>query len=709
MRRRRYSLTFVVLWVTLLVAGRAHGQALDGEVDSTITDIMDGAGAAGDFTVAVEQLEATGALCEGGGCSSKMKAKLSVAIATAHARSGNEARAKKTFERALREDPGATLIAKYVNGDVRAAFLAVQTKKDKAASEGCRGSYSGKRPGRGWRSGEAYHCHQAAKTAQARKEYKSCVDDARAALELEQQLGTRLTLAQCLESRNTWSEAIAEYEELSRIAPRKRQYRVGRQAGKRAQTLRRRMPALIIETPDNKKLVVKLDGATLPPDVLNTEFEVDPGTHSITAEDGPLKFEQEVELAASKTVTVLVQLSPGPPKWGTRSELECILAASTQDEITECLGKRSSKAGDLTFRIGAEASGYHDTMAVDVLTPSVSTSVENSLAGWGLGASFLVDVVTAASVDIVATASPQWTEARYVPSINGHKRFDPVDIKLAGTLSHEPDYLSATIGGGLTVDLRQKTITPSIGYSYSHDLNGRADTPFDVFALPIDRHALDLGLGLVLTKATYAAANFTMVFEDGDTSKPYRHIPLFEPITAPAVPAGLAIDTVNLVRLPERPLEQLPTNRKRFGIALQAAHRFADSTLRASERIYFDSWGVAATTTDVRFFYDIIKQLRVWPHLRFHVQSGAEFYELAYVGEQTPDGLIMPQLRTGDRELGPLLAATFGGGVRYDFGTRRTVGLVLTGDVVYSKFLNHLFVKDRYGYFGALGFEAQFE
>jgi hypothetical protein len=298
---------------------------------------------------------------------------------------------------------------------------------------------------------------------------------------------------------------------------------------------------------------------------------------------------------------------------------------------------------------------------------------------------------------------------RYVPAINGHKKLGDFDISLRGNLSREPDYLATSVGSTLSAELVQKTVVPSLGYEFSYDINGRKHTSFSTFGLPIKRHAVNAGLGLVLTKATFGSLAYTMVFEDGDSSKPYRHIPMFSPEIAAGVPSGLVIDAVNFFREPERPLEQLPTSRKRFAIALSVAHRFADATLRGSERLYIDTWGTKATTTDARFMYDIIKELRVWPHVRFHAQTAANFYELAYVVERTADGVKIPAIRTGDRELGPMISVTGGGGIRWDFGSRRNLGLTFNGDVVYTRFLNHLFVKERVGLFGALGFDAEFE
>jgi hypothetical protein len=133
---------------------------------------------------------------------------------------------------------------------------------------------------------------------------------------------------------------------------------------------------------------------------------------------------------------------------------------------------------------------------------------------------------------------------------------------------------------------------------------------------------------LVITKATFGSAAYTMVFEEGDTSKPYRHIPMFRPDVQAVLESGgfggFSVQAVNLYREPERPLEQLPQSRKRFALALSLAHRFSESTLRLTERLYTDDWGLRASTTDARFMYDVLKDLRVWPHLRFHAQGGAD-------------------------------------------------------------------------------------
>jgi hypothetical protein len=439
---------------------------------------------------------------------------------------------------------------------------------------------------------------------------------------------------------------------------------------------------------------------------------VNPGQRTIKAQGKvngvDLEFEQTIDAAEFETATVEIKLGPKGAK-GDQAMMRCMLAAQTRDDFSKCL--KSDSGPSVNLHLATEMSGYHDTDHVDVITPAFVAGVESPTGGWGINGSFLVDMVTAASTDIIATASPRWREVRYVPSIGGHKKFGDVDANLKANLSHEPDYLATSVGGGVSIDLRQKTITPAFGYEFSHDISGRAGTPFAVYSREINRHGLDASVTFVLDKATFFAASFTAVLESGDTSKPYRYIPMFAPEVAKRVPIGLSIDGVNKNRLPIRALEQLPTSRQRWAIAGLLAHRFSASTIRAEERLYVDNWGLKASTTDMQFLVDLTERLRIWPAVRFNVQSAASFWQLAYPAlPSKKDGTItLPALRTGDRELGPLYGITLGGGTRYAFGEKKNWAVSINADVVYTRFLDHLYLLDRLGLFGATTLEVELE
>ncbi|MEZ4443235.1 MAG: DUF3570 domain-containing protein [Polyangiaceae bacterium] len=714
-----YPLRLLAVTTALGLSVVASPASAAGENDSSVRqilrDIYDAEIASESYLAALENLQVATVVCEGGACSKQIEAELLIAIGTVQALLGDTENASATFKDALNLDAKAKLRKGYDKGDVLDAWQKAAGGKS-VPSGGCRKRYEGGKTPAGWANGEAQFCYASAREAQKSEDYAVCHEDAAASVELEDRLGTRDLLARCLEADDKWSRAIDAYRELSELAKEKGQFTLGGKASTRAAYLQRRMPSIVLQAPEDvQDLQVEIDGESIAADALGSEMSIDPGAHDIIAKgtrDGlPLGFEQSVKLEAGRSMTLLLTMTPGNPDEKTRSLLKCLAEGKTAAECLDAQpGGGSGGPSDLKWTVGSEVAGYHDTMSVDVVSPSVHGNMEHVTGGWGLGASFLVDVVTAASVDIVATASPRWQEVRYAPALNGHVKFaEDWDIAAYANVSKEPDYLATSFGAVGSVELSDKMIVPSLGYEFSYDINARAHTSWSTFNTKIARHAITAGVGLVLTKATFGSINTTTVVETGDTSKPYRHIPMFSAENAPLVGKGTVVDTVNLYREPERPLEQLPKSRKRFAVSFGLNHRFASSTLRVSERLYADSWGVKATTTDARFMWDVLKELTIWPHGRLHAQTGASFYQLAYVVERTADGISIPAIRTGDRELGPLVGLTGGAGARYAFGAERNLGVSFNGDIIYTLFLNHLFVKQRLGYFGALGFDAEFE
>jgi hypothetical protein len=296
-----------------------------------------------------------------------------------------------------------------------------------------------------------------------------------------------------------------------------------------------------------------------------------------------------------------------------------------------------------------------------------------------------------------------------VPGLNGSKKFGDVTIGASTGLSIEPDYLSIAAGANFSADVLDKRLTPSVAYGFGYDIQGRSGTSFDAFRTIIYQNSVDAGLSIVADKATVVTVGATVIFQNGDTSKPYRYVPLFAPEIVGAVQPGLVKEEVNRVRAQTRALEQLPTDRQRYAVSGRVAHRFEASTLRVDERLYIDSWGLKASTTDAMWLFDV-DQFRFWPHLRFHAQTAVDFWQLAYPVIEEPTGqIVLANFRTGDRELGPMLGASLGGGARVALGEAKNWGLTLSADAVYNRYLNHLFILERWGGFGALGVEVDIE
>lgn len=722
------SLAAVAL-AAILVAEPHNAAAApnDKEVETLIESVMSTDYANGKFDDAITQLELGKQACGNkASCSAKVRGKLYVAIGTVLAGGLKKSEeAKAAFQTALKEDPTANLIGDHQTPEVQKAFNEVrsgasasggtpETKKT-PGKRGPKKTYPGNlRPARGFRSAEGSFYYDEAIKSEASRDWLDCADYAQASLAAENRQTTRFLAATCEERAGLWIEAIADYQTVIEAAARLGLRDIEARSKKALGPLRDKIPKIVIRKPAKVEgLVVKMNDAEISPDKIGGEIWVNPGQRTISARgsvDGvPMEFEQVVEAGESETTSIDIKLLPKGQK-KDQAVMRCMLAAQTRDDFSKCLD--TGIASSLNVHMGLEVAGYHDTQAVDVITPAYYVNIESPTGGWGVNASMLVDVVTAASADIVATASPRFREVRYVPGIGGHKKFgDVVDISLSGSLSKEPDYLATSAGLGISLDLRQKTITPALKYEFSYDLSGRRDTSFSTFVRPIMRHGVTASTTFVLDKATLFAVTFTGVFESGDSSKPYRYIPMFAADVAPQVPGGLSITDVNDNRLAVRVLEQLPISRQRWAVAGLIAHRFASSTIRAEERLYVDNWGLKASTTVAQYFIDVSERVRLWPQVRVNVQSPVSFWQLAYVGKEDKSGagFSVPVLRTGDRELGPLVGVTGGVGARFALGEKKNWALGFTGNVNYTRFLDHLFLIDRIAYYGATTVEVDFE
>ncbi|HEY2510389.1 MAG TPA: DUF3570 domain-containing protein [Polyangiaceae bacterium] len=388
-------------------------------------------------------------------------------------------------------------------------------------------------------------------------------------------------------------------------------------------------------------------------------------------------------------------------------------ASAADDGTSAPAAAKGATGGKLqdasTKRLVLELASYADSDHVSIFTPSISGGVDNVTQGASLRGSYLVDVVSAASVDIVSTASKGFHEVRQAGALEFEYKPHDFGVTVGASTSVEPDYVSYGVGVAATLDLNERNTTLLLGYGYGHDTAGRSTTPFSVFSRVIEHGTLNAGLTQVVNRSTVASVAADLVLDDGDQSKPYRYIPMFDPAAAAKAPLGASIAWVTANRAAERPLEQLPLSRQRFAVTGRLGHRFEASTLRLEERVYADSWLLLASTSDVRWIFDLGRRFAFWPHARLHMQSGVDFWQRAYsTGSAT--GWDLPEFRTGDRELGPLRTLTGGGGLRVFLGSNadpQAWSLAFQADAMYTSFLDDLYLTERTGVIGSLTFEGE--
>jgi Protein of unknown function (DUF3570) len=568
----------------------------------------------------------------------------------------------------------------------------------------------------GWASAEAFELASAAVAADQVGRLDECISKNRASLKLEERPRTRLHLASCETRSGKLIDALGDSQKALSFAIERRDAPVMRAARDRTTDLLARIPHVTFIPPQGaSEVIVTFDERPVPVESLSKKFSIDPGKHSVHAEgivnNIPLTFDKEYVVREAELLTVQIALSSPPPAYLTGGQLKCMLTAKTQDEVVKCLPQEHK---NLVVKAGFDFGGYGDTTNVTVFTPSINGTVSSPTAGWNIGATYLVDIVTAASPDIVSEASPPFHEVRNAGTLTGGYKPGNYGVQGTANVSREPDYLSAGGGIAVTADLDDKRVTPRLAYDYTHNIIGRSTTPFSVYHQDFDVTELEGSATVVLSPTSLVLVGATVDFERGDQSKPYRYVPMFKPQTAERIPAGADFDLVNGVRLPFRPLEQLPTSRNRYALGARFAHRFSSSTLRIEQRLYYDTWQQAATTTDLRYIMDLSRTLRVWPHFRFNAQNGADFYKLAYGATYDPTNnqISIPLYRTDNRELSPLVTGTAGGGAHFSFSrpeAKTQYGMSVQGDVAYTQFFDALFVLNRTAIFGSVGFDAEFD
>jgi hypothetical protein len=214
----------------------------------------------------------------------------------------------------------------------------------------------------------------------------------------------------------------------------------------------------------------------------------------------------------------------------------------------------------------------------------------------------------------------------------------------------------------------------------------------------------------VLCRWLIAGVQLDADFERGYLAKPYRYIPLFTAESRAQVAAGASPHEVNALRLDERPIDRVPDARDRYALTARMAARLRRTTLRIDERLYRDSWGLWASTTDARLFIDVGSRFLLQPHLRVHTQSAADFWQRAYAVIPTAaGGYTLPRYRSGDRELSRLDTLTVGlaGKLRLSPQGQSPWFLQAQIDAAYTHFLDALYVRERVSLFTALGLAAQ--
>lgn len=275
---------------------------------------------------------------------------------------------------------------------------------------------------------------------------------------------------------------------------------------------------------------------------------------------------------------------------------------------------------------------YYDGGGVEVSGPAlfVRKSVADTVS---VTASYYVDAVTSASIDVETYASP-YEEDRTEYSVSADYVENDAKITIAYVNSEESDYESDTIHFDYQEEFFGGLTTASLGYSSGSDdvLSNTSD--FKDFA---DHEFYRLGLSQVLTPVFLIRANYEHVSDKGFLGSPYRK----------SVVNGVLFD------------ESLPRTRRSDAFSFGADYFIEtwSTAIKAQYRYFSDTWDVKADD----FRLSVTKSLRshwiIEGWVRYYGQTSASFYQDQFSS--------IFQYRSRDKELSDFDSYSLGIGFEY--------------------------------------------
>lgn len=270
-----------------------------------------------------------------------------------------------------------------------------------------------------------------------------------------------------------------------------------------------------------------------------------------------------------------------------------------------------------------------------------------------VSANYYVDVVSSASIDVLASAS-RYSEERTQQSVGVDYMFDRTSFNLGYTTSDENDYQAKTYSLGVSQTFFGDLTTLNFGFSWGQDVVGRnlKGVPDPSFLLDKERRSYRFNLSQIVTKNIIAELSFESGTEacinmkEGETclNNPYRSY-------------SYVLNGARAL-LPEK----YPLTHNTDAVSLRAIYHlpFA-SAIRADYRSFSDSWGITASNIELRYIQDFKKDLLLEIKYRAYSQTEADFYSDLFPYKDAQNFMAR------DKELSPFSSQTIGVGLTYKF------------------------------------------
>ncbi|MED5387694.1 MAG: DUF3570 domain-containing protein [Pseudomonadota bacterium] len=286
---------------------------------------------------------------------------------------------------------------------------------------------------------------------------------------------------------------------------------------------------------------------------------------------------------------------------------------------------------------------YHkyDGGGMEIQGPSVL--VRKSFADTvSVKANYYVDEVSAASIDVLTSASP-YSEERTEKSVGVDYLHGKAIYSLSYANSEENDFEANSVHLDVSQDFFGDLTTLSFGYSKGWDEVFRAGD--NQFAEEADRQHFRVNLSQILTRDLRLSIGHELITDEGYLNNPYRSVRY---LTSP--------DSYSFEpeRYPETRTSEATSLRLSYYLPWRAG-------LHGEYRVYDDSWGIDASSWQVKLIQPLGRQWTLETRYRSYQQGDADFYADLFPFQNAQNFLAR------DKELSEFSSTVVGAGIGFEF------------------------------------------
>lgn len=257
---------------------------------------------------------------------------------------------------------------------------------------------------------------------------------------------------------------------------------------------------------------------------------------------------------------------------------------------------------------------------------------------------YYVDSVSAASVDVLATASA-YSEERTEYTLGADYLEGNSILSVSYTNSTENDYEANTLFLGISQEFFGNMTTLSIGYAKGWDTVMEVGN--DSFEEEADRQNYQLGISQVLTPNSVMGLDLEVITDEGFLENPYRQNRYIDPS-----------NPTNYLYQPER----YPETRTSVAAAVSGRYYLPwRASMKGRYRYFSDSWGIDAHTVELGYVHALGSRWILEGGVRYYTQDQADFYSDLYDYANSQTHLAR------DKEMSTFSGYTLSAGVEYQW------------------------------------------